>query len=58
MYMDDTVKRYVVRDREGKELNCCSDEHVAQAYCDYYNELESMRGCTVSVEKRREGDAK
>lgn len=54
MYTDETVKRYVVRDKEGKELNCCADERVAKAYCDYYNDLESMKGCTVAVEKRRE----
>lgn len=54
MYMDETVKRYVVRDKEGKELNCCVDENVANAYCDYYNELPSMAGCTVKIEKRRE----
>ena len=54
MYTDETVKRYVVRDRDGKELNCCADERVANAYCDYYNGLESMKGCTVVVEKRRE----
>lgn len=54
MYTDETVKRYVVRDKEGKELNCCADERVANAYCDYYNDLESMKGCTVVVEKRRE----
>jgi len=54
VYTDETVKRYVVRDKEGKELNCCVDERVANAYCDYYNDLESMKGCTVQVEKRRE----
>ena len=54
MYTDETVKRYVVRDKEGKELNCCADENVANAYCDYYNELPSMAGCTVQIEKRRE----
>jgi hypothetical protein len=54
VYTDETVKRYVVRDKEGKELNCCADERVANAYCDYYNELESMQGCTVQIEKRRE----
>ena len=56
MYIDDTVKRYVVRDKNGKELNCCADQMVAQAYCDYYNEMESMKGCRVVIEKRREED--
>ena len=52
-YVDDRVTRFVVRDRNYKELNVCADERVANAYCDYYNELESMKGCKVHIEKRR-----
>lgn len=53
MYQDDSVKVYVVRDKNYKELNVCHDKRVADAYCAYYNELETMKGCTVEVEKRR-----